>query len=204
MTEQETTTAKKKGTTYTTIKMDDGRTVDFPGETKALKNFVSTDEGKVIGRIDFVNGKTLNIDIGPEKVELLLLAAAHGLSQKLGDSYSALKDPDDMFTTAQNLATRLNEQGAEGWRQARAAGAGDAGIGLLVKALMEVTSADEEAVRKYLEGLDATVKKALREADPTVAPVYKRLKDERDAAKPKPKVDTAAALAGLQALAGGA
>lgn len=204
VTETPTSTSKAKTkTVYNTITMADGRKVDFPGETKALKDFGVSAEGMIVGRIDFVNGQTKTIVIDPiASSALTLLAAAHGLSQKIGDSYSALKDPDDMASTAASLIARLTEKGADGWRQARAAGSGDAGIGLLVKALMEVSGADEDTVRTYLDTLSTEVKKALRESDPNVSPVYLRLKAERDAKKPQ--VDTSKALAGLQALAAGA
>lgn len=198
------TTAKPKGkkeVVYNTIVMEDGRTVDFPGETKAMKSFEAKD-GAVVGRIDFANGKTVNFSTSD--MALIFAAAAHGLGQKIGDSYSGQKDPDDAYQVAASLSERLQSQGVDGWTKAReGGGSGDTGIGLLVKALMEVTGVSETDVRAYLETLDNPMKKALRESDPTVSPVYNRLKAERDAKKPQPTVDTAGALAALKAKAQG-
>lgn len=187
----------KKEVELTPVKMDDGRIVDFSGTVKAMKSFTVV-EATVVGRIDFRNGKTVNLTV--EDPDLLLVAAAHGLGQKLGDSYAALKDEDEAYQTCATLAERIARDGAAGWNRP-SAGGGEAGLGLLVQALVEVTGNDAATVRAYLDTQTNEVKKAFREQDAIVSPVYMRLKAERDAKKPQPKVDTSAALAGLAALA---
>lgn len=192
--------AKKKEVVQTPVKMKDGRVVDFPGETKALKSFAfDPNTGAVTGRIDFFSGDTVAVNYTDSA--LLGMAAAHGIGQKLGDSYAAIKDPAEAYQTCATLAERLAKDGAAGWGRQPGSGGGSGGsLGLLVAACMEATGAAAEQVRAYLDSLSNEVKVAMRDKDPTIAPIYQRLKAARDAAKPQPAVDLTAASAGLMAL----
>jgi hypothetical protein len=48
----------KEKTPVQTVKMTDGRTVDFPGKRKMQKESYEGDNGQVSVRLDFVNGGT--------------------------------------------------------------------------------------------------------------------------------------------------
>lgn len=191
-TEQNTAT-KKGATEVQTVKMDDGREVEFPG-TRKLQKTVIINGQDVSVRMDFVNGETRTHKLKPE---LLAKAAGHGLSQKLGDEVSGVKDIEDAITTIDELMVRL-DRGE--WNEARQTGEGTAGASILAKALIEVSKKSPTEIKDFLSGLDAKQKAALREST-KLKPTIQRLEAEKAArAKPKdaaPAVDTDSLLGGL-------
>jgi len=155
-TTQATTEAKttKKEVVYTKVTMSDGREVSFPGDRKAQKEvFFDAETGTFGVRINFVNGKFVETKSSDLSREIVLQLAAHGLSQKKGDTYAALKDADDMHLAADEMRTQLV---AGDWGRQREAGDSMSGASVVIRALCEVTGKSVEDIKAFLQGkLDA-------------------------------------------------
>lgn len=196
----------KKEPEIESVKMDDGRIVDFPGKRRLNKE-ASADETFVYIRMDYRNGETRTFkaahgqsDLNDPAQKFAVKAMCHGLEQKLGDEMSGIDLLEDAIEAVDQLMLRLEKFD---WNQTATGGSGFAGASILARALVEVTGQTITAIREYLGSLDNKTKAALR-LDPSVAPVIKRLEDERAAraaarGKSAPKVDTASVLAGLMA-----
>lgn len=190
MTEATTEAPKtKKQTEVATIKMEDGRVVDFPGKRRIQKEGLVGPNGELAVRFDFRNGKTLMLQIRPDMVQKFAL---HGAGQKGHDEVAGLKDDkgqpadiDDLILQMENLIDRLNE----GKWEAREPGESTAGMSLLLQAICNVTGKPREAVKKFLKDKSKVEKDALASGSKFKDEVA-RLKAERE--KNKPKVDTAA------------
>ena len=174
----------KTKTVYNTVKMDDGTVVEFPGKRRVLKSpFI--EDGVVKVRFDFVNGE-VRVFTMPEA--LMLRFAAHGASQKLGDSFAGVADLDDAIQTYDENADRL----AKGQWSEESSGGGNTGSSVLQKALMEVTGKSAEDIRTFLANKSQKEKLALR-SSPKIKPTVDRLEAEklaRSAGKTKDAVDT--------------
>lgn len=182
-TQSETT---KKEIVVNSVKMEDGRTVDFVGKRSVLKDSFQDQETGAIGvRFDFSNGKTLTYTI-PES--LVAKFAAHGAEQKLGDEMAGLADIDDKFLAVEKLMGRL--KGPDDWSVQREAG-GMAGTSILLRALVEHTGKTPEQIKAFLDGKNQAEKIALR-ANPKIKPIIERLEAEK--AQKGQKVDTDAML----------
>jgi hypothetical protein len=195
-----------------TVKMSDGRSVDFPGKRKMSKENLFNDDGRWIGtRFDFrfapsaeypANTITFKapspsdtVQIGDKVVNALDAYAAHGASQKLGDNAAGAgekdtPDPEDMFEA---VAKGIEQVQSGVWRERREGG-GMSGTSVLLRAL--VLSADGkktvEDARALLKTLDAKTKLALRNS-PKLKPYVDKLEAEK--ASKASKVDTSAVLA---------
>lgn len=183
----------KTETVPTTVTMDDGRVVDFPGNSRLLKSVVGDNQV----RLDFISGETRLFTIRPD---MQAQFALHGALQKLGDEISGIKDIDDAIEAIDQLMQRLD---AGQWTATREAGSGMAGASILARALVEVTKQPIAVVREYLGKLDMKTKAALR-VSPEVKPTVDRLEAEKAAraaarGKGATTVDTSAVLAGLMA-----
>jgi hypothetical protein len=174
-------------TTYNTVKMDDGRTVDFPGKRRLLKSSEITADGQLQTRLDFVNGETRLFTI---PAELLQQFALHGAEQKLGDEVSGLDDIDDAILAVDELMERL---AAGDWSQRREA-SGIAGSSVLARALVELTGKSPATIKEELKALPQADKVALR-GHPKLQPIIARLEAAKRAKGPQ--VDTDAVLAKL-------
>lgn len=181
----------------TVVSMTDGRLVTFTGRKRLDKTLITEPAPGV--RLDFLNGETRTFMV---PAELLNHAAAHGVSQKLGDEISDITDIEDAVEAVDQLMARLVKGE---WRAKSEGGAGGmAGASILAKALVEVTGQPIAVVREYLSNLDNRTKAALR-ASAEVGPTVQRLEAEKAAraaargvASPdKPKVDVGAVLAGI-------
>lgn len=193
---QEQAKKKKEPTPVTTVTMQDGRTVDFPGKRKLLKENVEVD-GVPGVRLDFINGESRVVLITVGKSDsnqngLLAELAQHGLKQKLGDECAGVEDIDDQVLAVDDLIDRLN---AGDFNQQRAAD-GMAGASILLKALMEKTGKSKETIQAFLQGKTPAEKKALRNA-PGVAEIVQRLEAEKAANSKGAKVDAEALLSQL-------
>jgi hypothetical protein len=178
------------------VKMEDGRIVDFPGKRKLLKESFTNNEGKVQVRLDFRNGATRLFTI-PDN--LMAKFAAHGAEQKLGDEIAGLKgtdgkeaDIDDAVLAMDELIDRLYNGE---WNQRKEAN-GLAGTSILIRALVELYNGAKsvEQVKAFLKDKTQAEKLALRQSA-RVKPIVERLEAEK-AAKGA-KVDADALLAGL-------
>lgn len=183
------TKAPKKETQYETVKMDDGRVVDFAGKRKLIKESLVSDSGAIQVRLDFRNGETRLFTI---PTALQAKFAAHGAEQKLGDEIAGLDDTEDCVLAIDKLMERLE---AGEWGVKREAG-GMAGTSVLLRALIEVYAGKKtaEELKAFLSDKSMAEKLALRN-NPKIKPVVDRIEAEK-AAK-NSKVDSSALLAGL-------
>lgn len=196
----------KEENTPEMVKMTDDTVVEFPGKTRTKKD-TTFDEANVSVRFDFRNGEVRTFTVphfltkkslGDPMAKLALKAMGHGLEQKLGDEMSGIADLDDAIEAVDQLMERL-KTGIDGWRKAAEGGSAMAGASVLAKAVVEATGRPIEVIRGYLSGLTPKERSALR-IDSTIAPIIKRLEDEKAAkaaasGKGKPAIDTAGLLA---------
>jgi len=180
--------AAREPINYTTVTMDDGRIVEFPGARRILKTSLFPADALPQVRFDFVNGETRTLTITPE---MLHKFAAHGAEQKVGDEAAGIKDLDDAILAVDELIDRLH---AGEWGVKREASA-LAGASVLAKALVEFTGKSAEEIRGFLAGKSQAEKVALR-SNPRIAPIVQRLEAAKTK-KPKEGVDTDALLDGI-------
>lgn len=209
--------AKRDPTVYTKVKMEDGREdVEFAGKRKMNKEAgFDAAAGTASVRFDFVNGKTLGISTSQLTNEIILRAAAHGLSQKCGDNVAGVPELDDMVIGVEEMIAQL-VGGA--WSQAREAGDSVAGASVVIKAILESLNkkraaagkelADIAFVKAFLQGkLDAAkaagaklsrqeLYAGFRRPDTEVGQIIKRLEEERLAKGSS--VDTASLMAEME------
>jgi hypothetical protein len=176
----------KKARDVEAITMQDGRTVEFVGKRKLLKETL-IDGSEVTVRLDFRNGETRTFTV-PDS--LLLQFAGHGAEQKLGDETAGTEDVDDMVLDVDALLNRLN---AGEWSMRREGG-GMAGTSVLLQALMEFSGKDTEDIRAFLKEKSQAEKLALR-MSAQLKPIVEKI--EAAKAAKSAHVDTDALLAGL-------
>ena len=167
-----------------TVTMKDGRSVDFAGKRKMLKETIIED-GTVKVRFDFRNGETRTTTI-PQ--ELILKFAGHGAEQKYGDETAGVDDVDDMVLAIDDLDGRI--QNLE-WSVKREGG-GMAGTSVLLRALIEFSGRSQEQVKEFLKSKTQAEKLALRKSA-KVKPIVERLESEK--LSKGAKIDTDALLA---------
>lgn len=174
----------RKETEYTTVTMDDGRIVEFPGKRRMQKESLEGKDGSLQVRLDFVNGETRTFTL-PEA--LIGKFAQHGAEQKLGDEISGLDDVEDAVIAIDDLMERL-ETGE--WSIRREA-SGIAGTSVLARALIELTGKSPVDVKADLKALSQAEKVALRD-HPKLSPIIAKLEANK---KKKPStVDTDALM----------
>ena len=178
-------------TTYETVKMTDGRVVDFPGKKKLVKETLINGSDITV-RLDFRNGETRSFVL---PTALLARFAAHGAEQKLGDSISGITDIDDCVQTVDELIVRL-EKGD--WNARAEGGASASGASVLAKALVEHTGKSMDVIKAFLANKTPAEKTALR-GSAALRPIIDRL--EADKASKAKSVDTDALLGELDAAA---
>lgn len=171
-------------TNVTTVKMEDGRVVDFPGKRKISKESTVEADGTVTVRLDFVSGATRSLTI-PDSI--FAKCAAHGAEQKLGDACAGLKDVDDAVIAVEELIARLE---AGEWN-VRREGNGMAGTSVLARALVESTGKDMATIKEFLSKKSQAEKVALRN-NPKIKPIVERIEAEK--VNKGPQVDTDALL----------
>lgn len=172
----------------TTIKLADGRIVDFVGKRKAIKSTYITESGQIHLRIDFRNGETRDFALNPN---LVTKFAAHGAEQKYGDEWAGVEDVDDMVLAVDELHSRLE---AGDWSVKRESG-GIAGTSVLVRALVEYSGKSVDEVKKYLSDKSQPEKMALR-ANAKIRPIVERIESEK--LSRASKVDSDQLLSSLQ------
>ena len=172
------------------VQMKDGRSVEFAGKRKLLKEDVQVD-GRVGVRLDFRNGETRTFVI-PD--ELKNKFAAHGAKQKYGDEAAGMTDIDDIVLAIDEL----NETIQSGkWREEREGG-GFAGTSVLLRALVEYSGKTVEEVKGFLQGKTQAEKMGLRNSK-KIKPIVDRIEAEKLAASSK--VDIGQLEADLDAFA---
>lgn len=143
---QTTQTAPKKApTVYHTVELTDGRKVDFPGNRQIQKEILF--QGNTVAvRFDFRNGETRTYELPSS---LLLQAAGHGLSQKIGDAAASEKDVDDAVLAIEKVGERI--QSGEWNAAARQAGDSFSGASIVIKALAMESGKSVAEVKVFLE-----------------------------------------------------
>jgi hypothetical protein len=144
--------AGKSKTVYTTVKMTDGRKVNFPGKRKVQKetlideskivvdgSVVQLEEGAVSIRMDFLNGETRTMML---PLAMLAKFAGHGAEQKFGDELATTADKplseDDMVIAIDELNAQIQ---AGKWGAGRAEGGGGvSGAGIVLQAILEASN----------------------------------------------------------------
>lgn len=207
----------KSKTEYTPVVMTDGRTVQFAGKRKVIKEtlvdearievdeasgLVQMQSGAVSIRMDFRNGETRTYVL---PLSLLAQFAGHGAEQKYGDELaSPASNPmseDDMVIATDDLDAQI--QKGE-WGKGRASGGGGvSGASLVVQAIMEATGKDLATVKAYLQKkIDSDenlTRRALydsfRVAGTKTGVIIKRMEDAKLAKNAK--VDADAELEGI-------
>lgn len=185
-------TTKKKETEIESVKMTDGRIVDFAGKKKMLKDGFKLDSGELAIRIDFRNGETRTYPINPALLEQF---ATHGAEQKYGDYLAGAKDDagnpidvDDMVLELDELHEQLYVK-AE-WGVKRDA-SGMAGTSILIRALAEFKGETIAQAKERVKPLSHKEKMLLR-LNPRLKPIIERMEAER--ASKGTKIDTDAIL----------
>ena len=155
--------AKRKPTEILEVKLSDGRTVNFPGSRKVLKETILDEgkikmeggklilsEGAVRVRMDFRNGETRTF---PLTLNLLPRFAGHGGEQKYGDELATPADkpmtPADMVLAVDDLHDQLFVKGE--WRQISEGGGGFSGASIVVQAICEASGKDLVSVKAFLQ-----------------------------------------------------
>jgi len=198
-----------------TVTMEDGRSVDFAGKRKVLKETVIDESlivvdgdvmqisaGAIAVRMDFRNGATRLL---PIPLSLLARFAGHGGEQKFGDELASPADKplseDDMVIAIDDLFADI---AAGKWGKGRAAGGGGvSGASLVVRAIMEASGKDLATVKAFLEKKLAADPQLTRPAlynsfrapGTATGAIIKRLEEEK--LTKTAKIDADAALAEL-------
>lgn len=188
---------KKPKTEVVSIKMLDGRVVDFPGKRRIQKEGLVGPNGELAVRFDFRNGETRLLQLRPD---MIAKYALHGAGQKGHDEVAGLKDDkgqpadiDDMVLAMEELFDRL----AEGKWESREPGESTAGMSILLTAICNVTGKPRDVIKNYLKDKSKAQKDALA-ASAKYKDEVARLRALREATKPK--VDTAALESEIEAL----
>jgi hypothetical protein len=167
------------------VSMTDGSIVSF-SEKQRMKKDVNVVDGRVVLTVAFRNGDIRNFTL-PER--LVLQAACHGFSQKVGDYVAGTKEIEDMVLGIDEIGEQICAKGE--WNSVREGGGSAlSGASTLLKALVQVTGKSVEYVKDWLKDKTPAQKTALRnsaELRPVIA--------ELEAAKSK--IDTSALLGTL-------
>lgn len=177
-------------TEYTSVAMENGEEVKFPGKRNVLKS-TEIDGNAVTLTMKFKNGAVRTFKMNPD---LLMTFAAHGMESKYGDEMAGLKDIEDMVLAVEDLDARL--QTGE-WGVKRESN-GMAGTSVLARALVEHSGKPIEVIKDFLAKKNNAEKLALR-THPDLAPIIARIEAERGGKKKdKPVIDAGALLGELE------
>lgn len=168
--------AGKKKPEGITVKMEDGREVEFVGKRKVLKETL-LDESKIICddstltmapgavavRMDFINGVTRTLQL---PLKLIPRFAGHGGEQKYGDHLAYSAKPGEVPPSVDDFVQwieELNDQIQSGdWNIVREGGGGVAGASIVVRAISEATqeSAKPKSVQEVKDWLNGKLEAA--------------------------------------------
>lgn len=145
--------AKAKREPAEVVEMVDGRSVEFAGKRRMLKENIFSDDGAPGVRFDFRNGQTLTAWV-PEQHRAY--SAAHGYGQKLGDEVAGAKDEagnpvseEDMYLAIEALHDRLVD--SADWNKVRTGEGGVGGAAVVLRAVMEVSGKPLTEVKALLD-----------------------------------------------------
>lgn len=201
----DTPKAAKKEVERTEVQMQDGSTASFAGARKVNKYYeVNEETGVVTATFEFRNGRKLSISSEALTKATLLTAIGHGLVQKIGDEWAGVQDVDDMVLEGEKIIKRLT---TEGWSAAPSEKSDSmAGASVVIRAIIEdaasrgVTKTVDE-IKAYLDGkIEAAKAKgeklsrqelyaSFRHPSSRIAPIIKRLEEEKASKAPKVSSD---------------
>lgn len=135
--------------------------------------------------LTFANGRTLKLDSNALTPDIIQSAIMHGLKQKLIDAAAIGRNPDtgatatidDKFNAVNEIFQRITGD-APTWNKIRVGGEGGNKGGLLVRAMMRLTSKARDTITEYLNGLSKEEVAALRK-NPRVVEVIAQLQAEQ-------------------------
>lgn len=107
----------------------------------------------------FAHGTEVTVLIADLPESTVANLVCHGLSQKLGDSYSGAESSEDAQSYLEKVLQRLV---AGEWKAAREGGGGR-GVSQLVEALHRATGKPLDECNATVDGLDEDAKKGLRQ-----------------------------------------
>lgn len=122
----------------------------------------------------FTGGHVLSVSLSALKDETIERLAVHGLSQKIGDSYSGAESIETAVAAAEGVWSNLK---AGKWAVKASRG------GVLVDALMRVTGKTFEECLAKVQGMDEKAKKALKRHPDIMAALADIQKEAAVAAK---------------------
>jgi hypothetical protein len=135
----------------------------------------------------FSNGEQLSVDANALSPDIQQAAMMHGLKQKLIDAAAIARDPetgrtatiDDKFAAVREVFDRITAADGSTWNKARGTGesGGNKG-GLLVRAMMRLTSKSREAIIAFLDEKSKDELAALRK-NPRIAEIIAQLQLEQ-------------------------
>jgi len=155
---------------------------------KKLSTAVSATISGPILTLAFSNGQKLTVDANALSPEIQQAAMMHGLKQKLIDAAAIARDPDtgrtatieDKYNAVHEVYVRITATDGSTWNKARGNGEGASSAkgGLLVRAMMRLTSKSRDAIIAFLDGKSKEELAALRK-NPRVAEIIAQLQLEQ-------------------------
>ena len=152
-----------------------------PAPTKKLPA-ISADivEGSLI--LTFATGQCLSANPANLSESIRGEAILHGLKQKLVDAAAITRDTStgrsataqDKYEAVLEVFTRITSENGT-WNKVRGEGGGVSGLGLLVRALMQMSGKSREVIEAQLEPKTKEQKAALRD-NPKVAAIMAELR----------------------------
>lgn len=143
---------------------------------KIAKKLVDEENGSVTFHFSNDTQVTVNLDDLEEAVQRR--AALHGLSQKIGDSYSGSETPEAARTVAEAVIEQLV---AGNWNSV-SEGSSAPKVGVLAEALSRATGRTLEEASAVVAGMAEEASKALR-AHPSIKAAADAIRAEKSAAK---------------------
>lgn len=153
---------------------------------KKLATAVSATIAGPILTLRFSNGEQLAVDANALSPDIQQQAMMHGLKQKLIDAAAIARDPetgrtatiDDKFNAVREVYDRITAAEGSTWNKARGNGesGGNKG-GLLVRAMMRLTSKSRDAIIEFLDAKTKEELAALRK-NPRIAEIIAQLQVE--------------------------
>jgi hypothetical protein len=154
-----------------TVAFSDGQSFEFSPRFKSKKS-VDAETKRVTFYVR--NGALIEVDFDKIPQEVQLQLALHGIAQKVGDDAAGVEDPDDIASAFETMRDQLY---AGQWSTERAKGE-FTGVGMLVRAVAEVTSQPVDKVKARLAEMSATDKAQLK-ANAKVKAVIERMEAEK-------------------------
>lgn len=154
---------------------------------KTATAVATTVEGRQL-ILKFGNGQSLTVDATKLHAEIVQAALMHGLKQKLIDAAAISRDPetgrtatiDDKFNAVRAVYQRITDPNAPSWNAVRVAGEGSSKAkgGMLVAAMMRLTTKSRAEVLEFLETRTKEEVAALRK-NPRVEEIMAQLRAEQ-------------------------